>query len=74
MDRQRWAVEDSFKFTMGVLGWDDVQLLDLEGIRILLVLAWIAAGFLYELGVTLEWEEVRLLARLADGRSVRTIP
>ena len=23
-----------------------------------------AAGFLYELGVTLEWEEVRLLARL----------
>jgi hypothetical protein len=64
MYRQRWAVEDSFKFTKGALGWEDVQLLDLEGIRTLLALAWVAAGFLYELGVTLEWEAVRLLARL----------
>jgi hypothetical protein len=64
MYRQRWAVEDSFKFTKDVLGWEEVQLLDLKGIRTLLALAWVAAGFLYELGVTLEWEEVRLLARL----------
>jgi hypothetical protein len=64
MYRQRWAVEDSFKFTKAVLGWEEVQLLDLQGIRTLLALAWVAAGFLYELGVTLEWEEVRLLARL----------
>jgi hypothetical protein len=64
MYRQRWAVEDSFKFTKGVLGWEEVQLLDLGGIRTLLALAWVAAGFLYELGITLEWEEVRLLARL----------
>jgi hypothetical protein len=64
MYRQRWAVEDSFKFTKGVLGWEEVQLLNLEGIRTLLALAWVAAGFLYELGVTLEWEEVKLLARL----------
>jgi hypothetical protein len=64
MYRQRWAVEDSFKFTKHVLGWEEVQLLDLEGIRTLVALAWVAAGFLYELGVTLEWEEVRLLARL----------
>ena len=64
MYRQRWAVEDSFKFTKGILGWEEVQLLDLQGIRTLLALAWVAAGFLYELGVTLEWEEVRLLARL----------
>lgn len=64
MYRQRWAVEDSFKFTKGILGWEEVQLLDLEGIRTLLALAWVAAGFLYELGVTLEWPEVRLLARL----------
>jgi hypothetical protein len=64
MYRQRWAVEDSFKFTKGILGWEEVQLLDLAGIRTLLALAWVAAGFLYELGVTLEWEEVRLLARL----------
>jgi hypothetical protein len=64
MYRQRWAVEDSFKFTKTVLGWEEVQLLDLKGIRTLLALAWVAAGFLYELGVTLEWEEVRLLAHL----------
>jgi hypothetical protein len=64
MYRQRWAVEDSLKFTKGVLGWEEVQLLDLEGIRTLLALAWVAAGFLCGLGVTLEWEEVRLLARL----------
>jgi hypothetical protein len=73
MYRQRWAVEDSFKFTKAVLGWEEVQLLDLEGIRTLLALAWVAAGFLYELGVTLEWEEVRLLARLggAQGQPAR---
>jgi hypothetical protein len=64
MYRQRWAVEDSFKFTKDVLGWEEVQLLDLGGIRTLVAMAWVAAGFLYELGVTLEWEEVRFLARL----------
>jgi hypothetical protein len=64
MYRQRWAVEDSFKFTKEVLGWEEVQLLDLEGIRTLLALAWVAAGFLYELGVTLESEALRLVARL----------
>jgi hypothetical protein len=30
----------------------------------LLALGWVAAAFLYELGVTLDWEEVTLLARL----------
>ncbi len=64
MYRQRWAVEDSFRFIKDTLGWEDVQLLDLTGIRTLLALGWVAAGFLYELGVTLDWEEVQLLARL----------
>lgn len=64
MYRQRWAVEDSFHFTKGILGWEDVQLLDLRGIRTLVALGWVAAGFLYELGVTLDWEEVQILARL----------
>ncbi len=64
MYRQRWAVEDSFKFTTDCLGWEDVQLLDLTGIRTMVALSWVAAGFLYELGVTLEWPEVRLLAKL----------
>jgi hypothetical protein len=64
MYRQRWAVEDSFKFVKDKLGWEEVQLLDLNGIRTLLALGWIAAGFLYDLGITLDWEEVQLLARL----------
>ena len=64
MYRQRWAVEDSFCFIKDTLGWEEVQLLDLTGIRTLLALGWVAAGFLYELGVTLDWEEVQLLARL----------
>ena len=64
MYRQRWGVEDCFKFTKDCLGWEEVQLLDLEGIRMLVALAWVAAGFLYQLGVTLQWESVYLLARL----------
>lgn len=67
MYRERWAVEDGFKFTKGVLGWEDVQLLDLAGIRMLVALGWVAAGFRYELGVTLDWPEIRLLTRLAGG-------
>lgn len=64
MYRERWAIEDCFKFTKEVLGWEDVQLMDLEGIRTLVALGWVAAAFLYELGVTLDWPEVRLIARL----------
>jgi len=64
MYRERWAIEDCFKFTKEVLGWEDVQLMDLKGIRTLLALGWVAAGFLYELGVSLDWPEVRLIARL----------
>lgn len=64
MYRMRWAVEDAFKFTKEVVGWEDVQLLNYEGVRTLVALGWVAAGFLYELGLTLEWPEVRLLARL----------
>jgi hypothetical protein len=41
-----------------------VQLLDLEGIRTIAALGWVAAGFLFDLGVTFEWAEVQLLAKL----------
>ena len=64
MYRQRWAVEDSFKVTKECLGWEEVQVLDLHGIRTLVAMAWVVAGFLYQLGVTLEWAEVQLLAKL----------
>ena len=64
MYRQRWAIEDAFKVSKQCLGWEDVQVLGYEAVRFLVALGWVAAGFLYELGVTLEWPEVRLLARL----------
>jgi hypothetical protein len=64
MYRQRWGVEDSFKFTKDCLGWEDVHLLDLDGIRTLVALAWVAAGFLYELGISLNDTTVQVLARL----------
>ncbi|MHB1131084.1 MAG: hypothetical protein ACYC4L_01715 [Chloroflexota bacterium] len=64
MYRQRWAVEDAFKFTKHLLGWEDVQVLNLEEVRTLVAQDWVAAGYLYELGVSLEWPAVRLLARL----------
>jgi hypothetical protein len=67
MYRQRWAIEDAFKVGKQCLGWEDVQVLDFEAVRLLVALGWVAAGFLYELGVTLEWEEVRLLRRLGGG-------
>jgi hypothetical protein len=74
MYRQRWAVEDSFKFTKDCLGWEDVQVLDLTAIRTLVALAWVAAGFLYELGVTLEWPEVRMLAKLGGWEERKDRP
>ena len=64
MYRQRWSVEDCFKFLKTCLGGEEVQVLDWQGIRTLVALAWVAAGFLYDLGVTFEWAEVQLLAKL----------
>jgi hypothetical protein len=64
MYRQRWGAEESFKFTKECLGWEAVQLLDLEGIRTLVALAWVAAGFLYQLGIGLDNQSVQLLAKL----------
>ena len=67
MYRQRWAIEDAFKIGKQCLGWEDVQVLTLDAVRTLVALGWVAAGFLYELGVALEWPEVRLLTRLGGG-------
>lgn len=67
MYRQRWSVEDCFKIGKQCLGWEDVQVLHLAAVRTLVALGWVAAGFLYELGLTLDWPEVRLLTRLGGG-------
>lgn len=64
MYRQRWAVEDAFALLKSCVGWEEVQLLDLAGIRLLVALGWVVAGFLYEIGGEWEWADVELLARL----------
>jgi hypothetical protein len=63
----RWAIEDTAKVAKQCLGWEDVQLLAYDAVRLLVALGWVAAGFLYALGVTLDWPEVRLLTRLGGG-------
>ena len=60
----RWAAEDGYKFIKGCFGWEEVQVMDLDAIRLLVALAWVAAAFLYELGVTWDWAEIQMLARL----------
>lgn len=62
--RLRWAVEDTFKFVKNASGIEDVQMLKLKAVRTLVALAWVAAGFLFQLGLTLDQPEIRLLARL----------
>jgi hypothetical protein len=62
--RRRWSVEDTFKFIKTCFGAEEVQMLHLEAIRRLVAYAWVAAGFLFHLGLTLDDAEVRLLARL----------
>lgn len=64
---QRWAIEDAFKIAKQCLGWEEVQVLAYEAVRLLVALGWVATGFLFELGVSLEWPEVRLLRRLGGG-------
>jgi hypothetical protein len=65
--RQRWSIEDACKSGKQCLGWEDVPVRKLDAVRTLVALGWVAAGFLYERGVTLDWPEVRLLTRLGGG-------
>ena len=64
MYRQRWGVEDRFKFLKTCLGREEVQVLDWQALRNLVALGWVAAGFLYGLGVSWDWAKVQLLFKL----------
>ena len=48
-------------------GWEAVPVQDFAAIRLLVARGWVATGVLSDLGVTLEWGEVRLLRRLGGG-------
>lgn len=67
MYRQRWAIEDAFKLAKPCLAWEDVQVLGFDAVRLMVALGWVATGFLFDLGIGLEWPEVRLLRRLGGG-------
>ena len=41
-----------------------MQVLNWQAIKTFVALAWVAAGFLYEMGVSFSWEEVQLLSKL----------
>jgi hypothetical protein len=71
--RTRWSVEEAFHFTKTCVDWEAVQVLKLEAVQRLVALAWVAAGYLYELGVTLDEPAVQLVARLGgwEGRADR---
>lgn len=62
--RRRWAVEDTFKFIKTSFGIEEVQMLSFEAIRRLVAFGWVAAGFLFHLGLSLDQPEVQLLADL----------
>lgn len=74
MYRQRWAIEDAFKVAKTCLGWEEVQVMAYDAVRLLVALGWVAAGFVFELGVSLDWPEVRLLQRLGGGEARPTRP
>ncbi len=57
-------MEEAFQFLKTCVGWEEVQVLDLEGVRTLVALGWVAAGFLYEIDGGWEWADVELLAKL----------
>ena len=74
MYRQRWSIEDAFKVAKTCLGWEEVQVLGFAAVRLLVALGWVTTGFLFQLGVSLEWGEVRLLRRLGGGEDRPTRP
>jgi hypothetical protein len=72
--RRRWAVEDTFKFIKTAFGIEEVQMLSFEAIQRLVAYGWVAAGFLFHLGLTLEDAEVRLLAYLGGWEARKNRP
>ncbi|GAA4011565.1 hypothetical protein GCM10022631_24710 [Deinococcus rubellus] len=65
--RQRWAIEDVLNWSKGVLKWESVRLMRLDGLRVLVGCAWIVAAFMLELGATLDEHHFRLVAHLGAG-------
>jgi hypothetical protein len=72
--QRRWSVEDTFKFIKTSFGVEEVQMLSFEAVRRLVAYGWVAAGFLFHLGLTLEQPEVHLLAVLGGWEERKNRP
>ena len=72
--QRRWSVEDTFKFIKTSFGIEEVQMLSFEAVRRLVAYGWVAAGFLFHLGLTLEQPEVHLLAVLGGWEERKNRP
>lgn len=60
----RWAIEEVFAWTKTALEWEAVRVLEFEGFKRLVAFAWVAAAFVFNLGVRLEFSVVQRLALL----------
>jgi hypothetical protein len=60
----RWAIEEVFAWTKGALEWEAVRVLEFKAFKRLVAFAWVAAGFVFDLGVSLEHRVVQHLAFL----------
>jgi len=72
--RQRWAIEDVFGWTKEVLKWESVRPMHFAGLRVLVGCAWTVAAFLFELGATLNDQQLHLVAHLGGWRQQEKHP
>jgi Transposase DDE domain len=73
MYRQRWGVEDSFRFLKTCLGWEEVQVLEWQALRTLVALSWASVGIGPRCNCSLPATGTEPLARPA-GHSGRACP
>lgn len=60
----RWAIEEVFAWTKTALEWEATRVLEFNAFKRLVAFAWVAAGFVFDLGVNLEDSVVQHLAFL----------
>lgn len=72
--RRHWAVEDTFKFIKTTFGIEEIQMYSFAAIRNLVAYGWVAAGFLFHLGLALDQPEVHLLAVLGGWEQRKNRP
>lgn len=60
----RWAIEEVFSWTKTALEWEAARVLEFTAFKRLVAFAWVAAAFVFNLGVSVEHHVVQHLALL----------